>query len=257
MGGFLWAVYVTGAAIICQTEFFAIMAARGFHGHRTVAAAISAGLILLGWLAGIEFAAGLLTAGILGLLVVHLSRPAIGNVISSISATLAGVLYIGWMLSHGVYLREVEAWDGTHIGLFAVLFALACTFMNDTGGYFAGRALGKHKVAPRISPKKSWEGLAGGIICSGATAALLKFGADRWFDPVPYGYTVWVLLGMTIGVVGFFGDLVESLLKRDADVKDSGTLLPGHGGLLDRVDGVLFTVPFTYYALTFLARVLE
>lgn len=253
-GGWVWALYAAAIATICVLEFFAIMAAKGHKPMKNVAVSVTVGLLAVAEFAGIQFAAGMLTAGILALLIHQLTAREGGSAITNISVTLAGVLYVGWLLSHGVYLRHLEGPGGEDLGLFAVFFVLATTFLNDTGAYFAGRAYGRHKVAPSISPKKSWEGLIGGIATAGLAGGATGFVTESFFMDVPYSEVALVVLGMLLGLVGFFGDLVESLLKRDADVKDSGSLLPGHGGMLDRIDGLLFTLPFAYYAFQILNR---
>ena len=235
VGGWPWTLFLLVVAVICEIEFFDLMEGKGFRPHRQIALTVTAALMAVAHLAGMELAAGMLTAGILGLLVAHLSRPSIGHVIPSISVTMAAVLYIGWLISHAIYLRQMVGPDGGDVGVFAVLFALLTTALNDTGAYFVGRRLGRHPVAPTISPKKTWEGLVGGLAAAGIAGLALKLGAELWFRPVPYGYGVLGALGIAAGTAGFLGDLVESLLKRDAEVKDSGTLLPGHGGMLDQI----------------------
>lgn len=249
-GGWYWAGTVLIVALISEIEFFDIMRARGYHPHRGIALAVTTVLILVAYLAGIELAAGILTAGILGILVTQLSKPTMGKAIPNISVSMAGVLYVGWLISHGIYLREIGGAERPALGIFAVLFVLVATFSADTGGYFVGRAYGRHKVAPSISPKKSWEGLGGSVLAAAASGPLLRMIWEIWGDPVPFAWALLAGLGAALAVVGFAGDLVESVLKRDADVKDSGAILPGHGGFLDRIDAVLFTIPFTYYVLS-------
>ena len=113
---------------------------------------------------------------------------------------------------------------------------------SDTGAYFAGRALGKHKLAPEISPGKTWEGLIGGLIAAAAFAAL----ATYWFFPeLPYRFSI--PLAMVMAGVGVLGDLAESAMKRGSNTKDAASILPGHGGLLDRLDSLLLNAPILYY----------
>lgn len=132
-----------------------------------------------------------------------------------------GLLYIGAACAALIYLR--------HANLNILLSVFAIVWTGDIAAYFVGKKFGKHKIAPSISPGKSWEGLAGSIIASAAIAAWLGSVA-----PVPHA-----ILGATLAIVGLLGDLFESALKRRAGVKDSGTLIPGHGGLFDRVDALL------------------
>jgi phosphatidate cytidylyltransferase len=155
--------------------------------------------------------------------------------------TIAGVLYVGLLLSYLVTLR-LEA------GRSWVFLALFATFGSDTAAYFIGKALGRHRLAPRISPAKTWEGTIGGLI--GAVIISLLFTLPTPLQ-LPLGYGQAVLLGILISVFGQIGDLVESLLKRNTGVKESGNLMPGHGGLLDRMDSVVFAGVVVYLYYTF------
>ena len=133
--------------------------------------------------------------------------------------------------------------------LLLCLWLVAVTKFCDTGALLTGMAIGRHKMSPRLSPKKTWEGFAGGTLAAvGAgvgIVALLGLPVSAW---------VGVALGLIGAVGGTLGDLAESLLKRQAGVKDSGNLIPGHGGLLDRVDSLLWTAPLAYYLLAAILR---
>jgi phosphatidate cytidylyltransferase len=119
--------------------------------------------------------------------------------------------------------------------------------LSDTGGYAAGVFLGKHPMAPTISPKKSWEGFGGSVVAAAGGSAVVLY---LWLDVAFY----WGLLfGAAIAVVAVLGDLAESMLKRDLRIKDMSQLLPGHGGLMDRLDSILFAVPTAYLLLTLIA----
>ena len=152
------------------------------------------------------------------------------------SLMIGGVLYIGWLLYLLVDLRSL-------FGREWVLLALFVTFGSDTAAYFIGKAFGKHKLAPQISPGKTWEGAIAGII-GGIIIALLFAFSSPW--QLPLDYLEAILLGAVVSVFGQLGDLVESLLKRNFGVKDSGFLMPGHGGILDRLDSVLFAGAAVY-----------
>ncbi|ADJ25526.1 phosphatidate cytidylyltransferase [Dehalogenimonas lykanthroporepellens BL-DC-9] len=154
--------------------------------------------------------------------------------------TMAGVIYVGWLLSFIVALRGLEG------GREWVFFLLGVTAASDTFAYFIGRAFGKHKMTPAISPKKSWEGAIGGAVFA-ATAALAL---TALFD-LPLGWVEAALLGLATSAIGQAGDLVESLFKRNMAVKDSGNSIPGHGGLLDRMDSVVFAAVLVYYYVVF------
>ena len=151
--------------------------------------------------------------------------------------TIAGILYVGWLLSYLVALRL----DFGRNWLFLALFA---TFGYDTFAFFVGRILGKHRLVPRISPGKTWEGAVGGVF--GAVIICLLFTLSTPLQ-VSLSYGQVILFGLLVSVFGQLGDLAESLLKRNMGVKESGKLLPGHGGLLDRMDSVVFVGVVAYY----------
>jgi len=159
--------------------------------------------------------------------------------------TIAGILYVGWLLSYFVALRGLE--DGRNW----VFLALFVTFGSDTAAFFIGRALGRHHLVPSISPGKTWEGAIGGIF--GAIIVSLLFTLPTLFAfPNPlylqdFSYWQAILLSLLASIFGQLGDLVESLLKRNMGVKNSGKLLPGHGGFLDRIDSIVFAGVVVYY----------
>jgi phosphatidate cytidylyltransferase len=158
---------------------------------------------------------------------------------------LTGMLYVGLTLSYLVLIRLLPT------GESLLFFLLLVTWAADTAAYYVGTLYGRRLLAPRISPKKTVEGLAGGFI--GAT--IVAFVA-RWTFAPEFSNIETVVLAVLLTVAGLWGDLVESAIKRSAGVKDSGGLLPGHGGMLDRLDSLLFTAPaFYYYYVTFMGRV--
>jgi len=152
--------------------------------------------------------------------------------------TLGGIIYVGWLLSYFVGLRGLE--DGRNW----VFLAIIVTFASDTAAYFVGKALGKHKLAPHTSPSKTWEGTIGGFL--GAIVIALLFTLPTPLQ-LPIGCGQAVLLGFLVSLFGQLGDLAESLLKRNTGVKDSGGLLAGHGGFLDRIDSIVFAGVVVYY----------
>ncbi|MFC1908690.1 phosphatidate cytidylyltransferase [Chloroflexota bacterium] len=156
---------------------------------------------------------------------------------ASWSWTIAGILYVGWLLSYLVALR-LDA------GRNWVFFALFITFGSDMAAFFVGRVLGRHRLAPGISPHKTWEGAVAGVF--GAIIVSLLFTLPTPLG-LPLSYLQAILLGLVVSIAGQLGDLVESLLKRNTGVKESGKLMPGHGGLLDRMDSVVFAGVVVYY----------
>jgi phosphatidate cytidylyltransferase len=158
-----------------------------------------------------------------------------------------GLMATVFCLSHMAYLVVLPA-DGNPVagGVGLLLFLILLTQSNDVMQYCCGKILGRRKVIPRVSPNKTWEGLAGGFATAVVLAALLA----PWLTP----FAIWesVVAGVLIAVAGFAGDAVVSALKRDVGVKDSGRLLPGHGGILDRVDSLIFTAPLFFHFTKFL-----
>ncbi len=176
-----------------------------------------------------------------------------GQPLLSVSATVTAAVYAGGLLSFGMLLRQLpgvtDRWHGT-----AILFApVLLTWTGDTSAYFVGRAIGKRKLIPRVSPGKTMEGSVGALLGAtlvGAVYSLVLGRFPGWTLTMAEG----ALLGLLVAAAAVLGDLVESLLKRDAGVKDSGTLLPGHGGALDRFDSLLFTLPLGYAFFHLFAR---
>jgi phosphatidate cytidylyltransferase len=172
--------------------------------------------------------------------------------LTSWAFTFAGASYVGWLLSAFILLHQLEtplrggplSGLGLPSGAAWVMLVLAITWIQDSAAFFVGRSLGRTQMAPLLSPKKSWEGFVGGLVASllTAVAAVPILG-------LPIGYLQAGLIGLAAGVAGPLGDLGESLIKRQVGVKDSGDLIPGHGGILDRIDSLLFTAPVVYYGV--------
>ena len=164
---------------------------------------------------------------------------------------IGGPVYIGFLLSHALLLADSGFGSGSsagyELGRNWLLLALLTTFAADTGAYAVGRLLGRHKMAPALSPGKTWEGSAGGLIAAITAAIILDqllqccsgLGLTQWWQPA--------LIGAALGIAAPAGDLLESKLKRLAQVKDAGRLFPGHGGILDRLDSLLLALPTAYY----------
>ena len=162
-------------------------------------------------------------------------KPLEDSLPSSAIAVLA-TTYVGMLGGSLIRLRN-DFPEGSKL----VFFLLLVVWLGDTGAYYVGRTFGKRKLSPRISPKKTVEGLAGGIATSVITAIVIHF---TFFKTFPLLHAI--IAGMILSFAGVVGDLAESMWKRSAEVKDSGTLLPGHGGFLDRFDSILFTAPILY-----------
>ena len=190
--------------------------------------------------------AGLITVLLIAMLLAGLRRGASKQTLVNASATFLGVLYIGWLGAHVCALRElpwslgVSYAEGMSFALLPFFLAWSC----DTAAYVVGRAWGRHRLAPGVSPGKSVEGAIAGLVAATLAAVV----ARAWFAPY-LSLAAALLLGVLVGVFAQLGDLVESLVKRDADAKESSSLIPGHGGVLDRFDSILFAAPLVYYFL--------
>ena len=167
------------------------------------------------------------------------------KMLAGIGVTILGVFYIaflgGFLISTRIGFENVPGLSTDLLLLFFIVI-----FGSDAGAYFAGRAFGKHKLAPAISPGKTVEGLIGGIVAAAGLAALCTF---VFFPELPYIFSI--PLAVVMAVVGVLGDLAESAMKRGAGTKDAANILPGHGGLLDRLDSLLFNAPILYYFARF------
>lgn len=172
-------------------------------------------------------------------------RTDLAKMLTGIGVTLLGVIYVVFLGGFLVATRVgFETNEGLSTHLLAFFFLV--TFGSDAGAYFAGRALGKHKLAPAISPGKTVEGLIGGIVAAAGSAAF----ATWWFFPeLTYKWSI--PLAIVLAVAGVLGDLCESAMKRGSNTKDAASILPGHGGLLDRLDSLLFGAPILYYFARF------
>lgn len=169
------------------------------------------------------------------------------KMMAGVGVTILGVFYIVFLGGFLVSMRvgfEDKAVLNLSTKLLGYFFLV--NMGSDVGAYFAGSNLGKHKIAPKISPGKTWEGFVGGVLMSMAFAALATF----WFFP-ELPYKISIPLAALMAVVGVGGDLAESALKRGAGTKDAANILPGHGGLLDRLDSLLFNAPILYYFARF------
>lgn len=170
------------------------------------------------------------------------SRP-LEKSLGGAGSTLLGVLYVALPMAYLVSLRQRPT------GEYLALYVLILTWISDTAAYYAGRTFGRHKLAPRVSPGKTWEGTVGSLL------AALVFGYF-WMQYFVPRAPLWLNLATAaaVNIAGQFGDLAESALKRGADVKDSGSLLPGHGGALDRIDALLFAIPVMWYDVLILLQ---
>lgn len=158
---------------------------------------------------------------------------------------VCGMIYICWGMSHVIIIRQMEE------GVLIMLFCMLIPWLTDAGAYAVGMLFGKHKMIPAVSPKKSWEGAIGGVII--CILGVLAFNAlTLEINPI------YIIIIAALGsVLGQIGDLLESWMKRWADIKDSGNFMPGHGGILDRFDSTLFVAPYIYYVFLVLDKIIS
>jgi phosphatidate cytidylyltransferase len=248
-GGLAFTGFVALQVTLGLIEFYRMMRGKGLEPDSRLG--IGAGLGVL-WVALHPHGSqgGLLaTAFVLLVLALSLRSAPRPRQVESMAVTLFGVLYVGWLSSHFVLLRELPWRAGTDYadGASYVLLAFFVTWSCDTGAYAVGRMFGRRRPWARISPRKSLEGSIGGLFAAVGGA----FVARAWFAPF---LSPWdpLALGLLVGVFAQVGDLVESLLKRDAQHGDSSDIIPGHGGILDRFDSLYFGAPIVYYYLKLL-----
>ncbi|MEW6033833.1 MAG: phosphatidate cytidylyltransferase [Chloroflexota bacterium] len=237
-----WAAFVALAGVLGAIEFYSMA---GHSGARP--------LVLLGclWIALLilsplslqsnQTAFLVSSAGLVASFVWLLAREHKEGALVSWAITLAGVLYIGWLSRYLVALRGLE--DGRDW----LLLAMFATFATDSTAYFIGRSWGRHPLAPKVSPAKTIEGAVAGL--SGGIAAALLLG---YLLDLPLSAWQALLLGLLVGASAQLGDLTESLFKRSLGAKDSGKLMPGHGGILDRADSILLSGIVVYYYVIYL-----
>ncbi|MCZ8155951.1 MAG: CDP-archaeol synthase [Leptospira sp.] len=178
--------------------------------------------------------------------ILQIFRRPLDGALFSVSATILGAIYIAVPLGHFLLLLAFP------FGAYYIFLVSTITFISDAGAYFGGRWFGKHSAGLKISPKKTWEGYIVGNITAVLSVLLLNYLWEKFSGiKVPVGTLESILLGFFFSILSVMGDLAESAMKRDAKMKDSSALIPGHGGLLDLADALLFTVPAMYYYFQF------
>ena len=253
-GGVPYLLLVLVGAVVGMLELTGMLRHAGYRPIVPLGVALSAALVLTGPLSWPNVVPGLLAvAAVVGLIWVfrRVDEP---RAIVDWALSLAPALYVGGLLRFGVLLRETP--DG--LGLDWVAITLVCTWASDVAAYFVGRAWGRRRLAPRISPGKSVEGAAAGLVAAAVVAplvtpllALVVAGLAGLGLPVPVppaapAVARLVGLGLVVGVCAPVGDLLESFVKRQCGAKDSGVLIPGHGGILDRIDSLMLAVAGAY-----------
>jgi len=243
-GGILFLIFTLGIGLLSFHEFSVMAGHKESYVNRPLGFIAIAAIVINGYvsLTGFEF---LFLIFIPVLILSELFRDK-ESAILNLGGTLLGVLYIGLCSYSLIKIREFSSYSPLlyEQGGFLVISVMVSIWACDSAAFFIGSAIGRHKLFPRVSPKKSWEGAIAGFIFSvitmiAARAVILDF---LTISDV-------IVIGLITGIFGQIGDLAESLLKRDAGVKDSSNLIPGHGGIFDRFDSLLFTAPLVYIYL--------
>jgi phosphatidate cytidylyltransferase len=256
----LWPLFVgiaMAAIVVALYEFWFLCRRVGAKPDIVVGYAAVAALFVTFFFDAVIYLYILVPMFIIAALVAEMLRGApFDKMVLSVGSTVLGVLYVAFLGSHLIAVRTgfgresgnpetywvsdsyIDHTLSTHLLAFFLLVLMG----SDTGAYYTGRAFGKHKLAPAVSPGKTWEGAAGGMLASLVAAAL----AHYWFFP-ELSLPAALALAAVMNVLGVVGDLTESALKRGANAKDAAQILPGHGGLLDRLDSLLFNAPLLYY----------
>jgi len=247
-GGPAFACFVALLAALGSSEFVKMAAARGFRVSGLAVIPGSALVVLAFYFGGLAMAGAAITLVALVTMIERLLRADVETYVLSISLSLTAVIYTGWLLGSFILLREFpaaalepELAGAGDIGRWLVFMVLVLSWSNDSGAYFVGSAVGRHKLMVRVSPSKTVEGALGGIAACIGAALVCRATFASFFGPGEA-----VLAGILVGAACIVGDLVESMLKRSTGVKDSSNLIPGHGGLLDRFDSLLFAGPVFY-----------
>jgi phosphatidate cytidylyltransferase len=240
-GRVFFALFVGSVAAVGLLEYYALALSR--ETTATKAAGLVLGLTLFGsFYAGVQVILVVLVLVFLGCAMISLARfgPQAPEP-DMLYKHVTGLVYVPFLLGHLILIRS---WDQ---GITWTFLLMTVVFAGDMGAYYIGKALGRHKLWPSVSPNKTVEGAIGGLAANLLVGLLFKPSCCA-----ECGWGSWVGLILVMGVLGQTGDLVESMLKRSVHLKDSGNLFPGHGGLLDRIDAILFAAPTLYYFKTYL-----
>ena len=265
LGGIWGLIFGVVITVLGSMELFYMLHAGGYNPSRIIGVPWAVMLFLSGWDPQQVQRSSISVTGVLtaptAKLVELVSFPTSSVLIAGFIITLTYCLFVvdkpvnTWLSTSivavylGVTLGQVVSLRFLPNGFWYVLFGFLVTWANDSAAYFVGVTLGRHKLWPRVSPKKTWEGTVGGWIAAAAAGAFLAV-----VLPVPIGPIFGIVVGFIAGILALFGDLSISMIKRQVGVKDSGTFFLGHGGMLDRLDSLLFTLPFIYQALFFFAN---
>ncbi len=240
LGGWPFALVALVAILMGGYEFYGMEIHGGFHPQVLLGMVWLAALVIAGWQPAWLSMSLVLFVGFVAVFIWALTvreQP-----VTAAMATVLPAVYMGVMGAQAIALRDMPN------GLWWLLLGFLIAWGNDTFAYFVGTTFGRHKIWPRVSPKKTWEGTIAGWVGAAIVSVLVV-----WLTPLAFSLWLAALVGLAGGVLGYFGDLAISMVKRQVGVKDSGRFFPGHGGMLDRLDSMLFVLPFIYQAALLLS----
>lgn len=243
LGGWPYLVFLVLILCTAAWEYWRLFIHGGYHPSAPVIIGAVALLAITRGLFEFQWSDLILAAAVMVSMAWHVIAYQRGDETSGMdfAIDLGGILYLGWLGSYLISLRFMPN------GAWRLLLALPAVWFADSAAYFIGRAFGKHKIAPRVSPGKSWEGYLAGVVFAIPGAGLLAMLWGIWNPELTFARGA--LLGLLLAAVTPLGDLGESLLKRQFGVKDSSRILPGHGGVLDRIDSWLWASAISYYII--------
>jgi phosphatidate cytidylyltransferase len=230
------------AVILGLNEYYSLTSRIGAQSIRVQGIVAAVALLAAFYFRRPEFIVGILAALVISVLISELlTNSDFASTLTSSATTVFGVLYVALLGGYLIALRVIpETGDRLPAKLITLFFVVI--FAGDTAAYYTGRLIGRSKLAPRISPGKTIEGLVGGLVGNVAAAVIAHY---TFFPELPLEHAI--PLALLMGLLGVLGDLCESMLKRGAQRKDAGSLIPGHGGMLDRLDSMVFNAPLVYY----------
>ncbi len=255
-GGVAFLLLIAVVIVLCMVELGRLVAAKGGTLRVPLVTVLAVAVAVAAWLGGQFYMSAAYVAAVVVLLVVEVMGGVVKNSMARLGYALLALTYAGLLPSHFLVLRRstlssplADAAASLALrdpGFMFLVFVVAVTFVHDTSAFFVGKRAGTLRLLPTVSPAKTVEGTLGGALGAVVTAVVVDFIFGTPFPP--YLVALW---GLVLAVAATFGDLVESMLKRDAEIKDTGGVLPGHGGVLDRLDSLLFTVPVSFYFVVF------
>jgi phosphatidate cytidylyltransferase len=247
LGGFTYFAYLSVFIVVAAWEYVQLFRAMKFEPSIwiTVGGTFALLAVRAFWPGS---SSAVFTAWILAAMTVHLIAYERGRDPAALdfAITVLGLSYLGWIAAYMIDLRSLPN------GGWWVMLVFPIVWLTDTGAYLVGVRYGRHKMLSRLSPKKSWEGFAGGVVCGTLVGGFLAFAYAR-FGPLHVSIWQGVLLGLLLSTTSLLGDLGESLFKRFANAKDSGSVLPGHGGAFDRIDSLIWGGVIGYYFIRIMA----